>query len=85
MKKVVKQLLKERVEKQDLVAHISGLAHQGGLLSMLAKEHIHPEWQSCLNSLKTGTVKFILNYTINTLPTMDNLKTWKNPDKCRLC
>ena len=40
-----------------------------------------------LHNLKKGTMKFILNACINTLPTQDNLKLWNKSicDKCALC
>ena len=43
-------------------------------------------WKSYIFNLKKGTLKFILNATIDTLPTNANLKQWgKSPsDKCPL-
>jgi hypothetical protein len=86
VKMAVKKILKEKKDVRDN-AHLVSLAHQGGLLHLLQKEKINPEWQSMLSSLKKGTVKFILNSHINTLPTRDNLRTWGKSvsDKCLLC
>ena len=41
-------------------------------------------WKSFLYNLPVGTMKFVLNSTINTLPTNDNLKQWGKVtiDKC---
>ena len=37
--------------------------------------------------LKSGTLKFMINASIDTLPTPANLRRWKysNSDKCKLC
>ena len=37
--------------------------------------------------MRAGTMKFLLNATINTLPTAANLKRWKksSSDLCKLC
>ena len=44
-------------------------------------------WKSYLYALPKGTMKFILNSTIDTLPTKTNLKLWglSGSDKCKLC
>ena len=44
-------------------------------------------WKSYLFALPKGTMKFILNSTIDTLPTKANLKLWglSGSDKCKLC
>ena len=46
-----------------------------------------PEWKGFIFNLKKGTMKFILNASINTLPTQNNLKRWNKSysDKCLLC
>ena len=48
---------------------------------------IDATWQSYLHALPKGTMKFILNSSINTLPTKANLKLWgkSKSDKCTLC
>ena len=44
-------------------------------------------WKSYLYALPKGTMKFILNSCINTLPTRANLRLWgkSSSDKCPLC
>ena len=44
-------------------------------------------WKSTLFQVKSGTLKFMLNASINTLPTPANLKRWKytSSDICKLC
>ena len=46
-----------------------------------------PNWKSILYNLPKGTMKFLINSLINTLPTQDNLKLWGKTfsDKCHLC
>ena len=49
--------------------------------------NIDATWQSYLHALPKGTMKFLLNSSINTLPTKSNLKLWgkSKSDKCDLC
>ena len=44
-------------------------------------------WKSFIYNLKSGTMKFLLNSFIHTLPTQNNLKLWNKTlsDKCKLC
>ena len=44
-------------------------------------------WKSYLYALPKGTMKFIINSCINTLPTRANLRLWgrSSSDKCILC
>ena len=44
-------------------------------------------WKSTMFQLKSGTLKFMLNACIDTLPTPANLTRWKytSSDKCKLC
>ena len=51
------------------------------------RAHHCPNWKSILYNLTKGTMKFLFNSFINTLPTQDNLKLWSKTfsDKCHLC
>ena len=44
-------------------------------------------WKSFAFNLQKGNLKFILNSTLDTLPTQDNLLQWRKSisDKCGLC
>ena len=44
-------------------------------------------WKSFVYDLRKGTLKFLANAHIDTLPTAANLKRWKksSSDKCKLC
>ena len=60
---------------------------QGSLLALAAREKVDLVWKSSMFQLKSGTLKFMLNACIDTLPTPANLKRWKfgASDKCKLC
>ena len=79
-------ILSEKVKSQNIIK-LNTLTVQGGFLHYLECEKIDPEWKSFIYNLKKGTMKFILNATINTLPTQNNLKRWNKTfsDKCILC
>jgi hypothetical protein len=57
------------------------------MLALAAKEKVDLVWKSSMFQLKSGTLKFMLNACIDTLPTPANLKRWKYgaSDKCKLC
>ena len=69
------------------VEHVKQLAVQGNFLSLAAAEKEDIVWKSAMFDLKQGTLKFLLNASIDTLPTAANLKRWKktNSDICKLC
>ena len=86
IKSKVKKFIKEDSERQR-VEHAKELISQGRLIQLLQEMEIDATWKSYLHALPKGTMKFILNSTINTLPTKSNLKLWgfSGSDKCRLC
>ena len=51
---------------------------QGHNLALAAAEKQDLVWKSFMYDLKQGTLKFLLNAGIDTLPTAANLKLWKN-------
>jgi hypothetical protein len=72
---------------QESHAKIKSLVVQGKNLAVAAAEKGDLLWKSYLYDLKAGTLKFLLNASIDTLPTAANLKRWKksSSDKCTLC
>ena len=60
---------------------------QGEFLKLALEEKKDPIWKSFIWNLKSGTAKFLLNSTIHTLPTMNNLRLWNKSvsDQCLLC
>ena len=73
--------------QEKLKSHVSGLQVQGTLLAIASQEKEDLLWKSSMFQLKSGTLKFMLNSSIDTLPTPVNLKRWKysTSDKCKLC
>ena len=67
--------------------HARSLTVQGNILALAAAEKEDAVWKSYMYNLKAGTLKFLLNATIDTLPTAANLKRWKktSSDLCKLC
>ena len=66
---------------------VKSLVVQGKNLALAAAEEGDLIWKSYIFDLKAGTMKFLLNASIDTLPTAANLKRWKKSlsDKCKLC
>ena len=88
--KKIKTSVKARVSKDSMDkqhVHLQTLLKQGEALKFLHSQEQDPTWRGYLYNLKKGTMKFILNSSIHTLPTMNNLKLWNKTfsDKCSLC
>ena len=66
--------------------HVKNLVKQGHLLDLAKCQNTDLTWKSFIFDLKKGTLKFILNSTLDTLPTNANLKSWGKSvsDKCPL-
>ena len=64
--------------------HVKTLIKQGKFLEMCNTEKTDATWNSYIFNLPKGTMKFILNSTLDTLPTKTNLKQWGKltNDKC---
>ena len=60
---------------------------QGNFLALAATKKEDIVWKSYMFDLKQGTLKFLLNLAIDTLPTAASLKRWKKSksDWCKLC
>ena len=68
-------------------AHVESLLVQGNMLGLASAEHGDAIWKSYIFDLKKGTLKFLLNSQLDTLPTGANLVRWNKSsnDKCKLC
>ena len=66
---------------------VKSLAVQGQTLALAAAEKNDFTWKSTIYNLKAGTLKFLVNAVIDTLPTAANLVRWKKStsDKCKPC
>ena len=86
VKKEVKNLLCLENNKK-WCEHVESLAVQGKFLALAAAEKEDVVWKSYMFNLKQGTLKFLLNAAIDTLPTAANLMRWKksSSDLCKLC
>ena len=84
-KEVKKLLCLENNEKW--CKHVKSLAVQGKFLALAAAEKEDIVWKSYMFNLKQGTLKFLLNAAVDTLPTAANMKRWKksSSDLCNLC
>ena len=82
---MVIQLRIEEKEKQ--LEHVKSLAVQGRVLELLMSSQNDVTWRSYMFDLKAGTLKFLMNACIDTLPSLVNLKRWKKSpsDLCKLC
>ena len=67
--------------------HVKSLVVQGQYLALAAAEKQDVVWKGFMFNMKQGTLKFLLNASIDTLPTAANLKRWKksSSDFCKLC
>ena len=67
--------------------HVKHLVLQGRFLEIAEAEKEDMIWKSYMFDLKQGTLKFLLNACIDTLPTAANLQRWKKSttDQCKLC
>jgi len=60
---------------------------QGDFLKLVSEMEADIAWKSYIYNVPKGTMKFILNASINTLPTLSNLMQWgkSSTDKCPHC
>ena len=63
------------------------MVQQGRFLALAEAEKEDIVWKSYMFNLKQGTLKFILNASLDTLPTAANLFKWNKStsDQCKLC
>ena len=69
------------------LAHVKTLVQQGNFLALATAENMDVIWKSYMFNLKQGTLKFLINASIDTLPTAANLVKWKKgtSDQCKTC
>ena len=75
VKSTVKTLVRETTREKN-TKHLNKLYKQSEFLKLAQQEQKDPIWKAFIWNLKSGTAKFLLNSTIHTLPTMNNLKPW---------
>ena len=73
--------------EKTLFNHVKNLIKQGKLLELAETEKNDITWKSYIYNLKKGTMKFIINAALDTLPTKSNLLQWgkATSDKCKQC
>ena len=78
------KLLVSVEEKGNILEHVQQLIKQGRFLEMSKCEQTDATWKSYIFNLPRGTMKWLLNASIDTLPTKVNLKLWGkvNNEKC---
>ena len=71
-------------ENRAILSHVKTLVKQGRFLELTKVELMDATWQSYIYNLPKGTMKWLLNSSIDTLPTKANLKQWGkvSNDKC---
>jgi len=77
----------ELEHKYGMKEKIESYEKQGDLLQLVSEMDNDITWKSYIYNIPKGTMKFLLNASINTLPTMNNLKQWgkTSSDKCQHC
>ena len=77
----------DKEHKQQHQEKLKSLVVQGKNLELASAESTDYLWKSFLYNMRSGTMKFLLNAAIDTLPTAANLQRWKKSpsDKCKLC
>jgi len=89
-KETVAKQAKKLIKKHHQDLHnqkLGSLPMQGELLRLYTSSESDTEWKSAIYNLPKGVMSFILNSSLNSLPTMDNLKRWgkKLSNQCQLC
>ena len=71
-------------ESQEILSHVKTLISQGHFLELTKVEQTDATWKSYIFNLPKGTMKWLLNASINTLPNKANLRKWGkvSNDKC---
>ena len=69
------------------ITHIQTLLKQGHFLLLATSEKTDMIWKSYMFNMKKGTLKFLMNACLDTLPTQVNLLQWGKvaSDHCKLC
>ena len=90
IQKKVKETTKDLVNCENETkwkAHLQTLVKQGQYLSLAVAEKTDFIWKFFMFNMKSGTLKFIVNASLDTLPTRANLDQWgkRTSDHCKLC
>ena len=75
--KACNQQLKKKMKEEEIKNQedqIAGYKKQGDFLTLLKQSEVDAEWKSYIYGINKGAMKFIINSSINTLPTASNLK-----------
>ena len=75
----VKQKVKSFISVEEngkMLEHVQKLVKQGKILELAKCEYNDATWKSYIFNLPRGTMKWLLNASIDTLPTKVNLKLW---------
>ena len=83
----VKEDVKARIISDDKLStfeHVKTLIKQGKILELSFLEQNDATWKSFIYNLPRGTMKWLLNANLDTLPTKANLKQWgkRTNDSC---
>ncbi len=86
----IKNLVKKSIHDKSQANHwnhISSLALQGEFVRIWDIQEADFTWKADINNLPRGVAKFLLNASLNTLPTKDNLRRWGKviSEACDLC
>ena len=84
------QKVKEQLLIEEIHAHEEkngSYKTQGEFMKLINDMEANLDWKSFMYGMGKGTLKFLLNSSLNTLPTAANLKLWKKQtsNKCRFC
>ena len=88
--KHVKEGVKENLsydKEEEWTSHIKSLLKQGHFLLIATSEKTNMIWKSYMFNMKKGTLKFLMNASLDTMPTQVNLLQWGKvaSDHCKLC
>jgi hypothetical protein len=86
----MKEAVKDRViwdNDKQYHDHVKTLLKQGHFADLVQTSKTDATWQSFMYNMPKGTMKFLLNSCIETLPTLVNLHQWgkSTTDKCPHC
>ena len=63
-------------ENEITFTHIQSLVKQGNFLKLTQMQQVDATWKSYIYNLPKGTMKFLINASIDTLPSNVNLSLW---------
>jgi hypothetical protein len=86
----IKSTVKKNLKSKTITRHTdkaNSLFKQSEYIKFSNLEQVDPEWKGLIYNMKKGTMQFLLNSLIHTLPTQNNLKLWNKTfsDSCKIC